>query len=378
MAIILNGTTGITTPAETNTGDLYVDGNVGIGTSTPTTTLDIKSLGSGSVFTYPTIVSIQESTSSPDAYALAISNESAGPDYGLGIFCKGAGWKKNVVDSYGALELTTYDNAVNFQNYQGIKLGSEAADSMDFRVGGTNRLSINSTGNVGIGTSNPEKSLSITKADTSINPVQNGVHAYYDDGGYGTLMLNGDSTGGGEVKFSSVGTYGAKGRISYSNITNSMGFLTNGSFSYSLNITASGYVQTPQNPAFAASGAGTNVSTAAGNPLQFSVADLNRGSNFNTSTYRFTAPVAGVYYFSVTAYTNSAGASVVFRKNGTEIYGAGDPSPMLYLPTTATSTSISIVLELNTNDYVDTAIRTGGTTVNIYMGHSEFIGYLIG
>lgn len=145
-----------------------------------------------------------------------------------------------------------------------------------------------------------------------------------------------------------------------------------------MRINSGGYVTMPYQPAFAATGANTNVSNAAGTVLQFSVSDLNRGSNFNTLTYRFTAPVAGVYYFSVTAYTNSANTQVVFRKNGTEIYGSGDPSPMLAMPTGGSSTSISTILSLNANDYVDIATRTGSSTVNIYMGHSEFIGYLIG
>jgi ABC-type dipeptide/oligopeptide/nickel transport system permease subunit len=51
---------------------------------------------------------------------------------------------------------------------------------------------------------------------------------------------------------------------------------------------------------------------------------------------------------------------------------------MLTLPTVSSAASISTLLSLNANDYVDTAIRVGASTVNIYMGHSEFVGYLIG
>jgi hypothetical protein len=215
---------------------------------------------------------------------------------------------------------------------------------------------------------------SVTNALTSVGAIPNGtantarfqMFSSSDPSNSGVFTIGLESNAEGRLNVGATGTG--------TNLP--MTFYTGGS--ERMRIDTNGYITASYQPAFAASGVNSNVSTAAGNPLQFSVLDLNRGSNFNTSTYRFTAPVAGVYYFSVTAHTNSSAAQVVFRKNGTEIYGAGDPSPMLTLPTASTAASISTLLSLNANDYVDTAIRVGASTVNIYMGHSEFVGYLIG
>ena len=194
----------------------------------------------------------------------------------------------------------------------------------------------------------------------------------------GTLAVANGGTGTTSTTFVNLAT-NVTGTLPVANggtgVTTSTG---TGNVVLSASPTLSGYVTTPNQPAFAASGVSSNVSYVAGSVLQFSTSDLNRGSNFDISTYRFTAPVAGVYYFSVTAYANTANAAVVFRKNGAEIYGAGDPSPLLFLPTAGSAASISTILSLSVNDYVDTATRLGSGTLLIYMGHSEFLGYLIG
>ena len=146
-----DSTTGEVSYSSTN----YVNasGNVGIGTNSPTTPLEIFSVGAGNKLGYPTLLSIRkDNTVTADSYSIAITNDKLGANYGLGIMCNGSAVNpKNQLEAYGKLELRTYEDAVNYQSYQEIKLGYVAADPMTFRVGGSTRMSITSAGGVSFG-----------------------------------------------------------------------------------------------------------------------------------------------------------------------------------------------------------------------------------
>jgi hypothetical protein len=143
-----------------------------------------------------------------------------------------------------------------------------------------------------------------------------------------------------------------------------------------LRIDQSGRVTRPYQPAFNASGGAANVSYSGGNIFQFNIADLNVGSHFSTSTYRFTAPVAGVYLFGVSIYVNG-NLSGCFTVNGTQTYGGSDPQPLAYTNTTGISISAQLLVSLSANDIVDFRSRDSTVSSAIYMGHSNFWGYLM-
>jgi len=91
-----------------------------------------------------------------------------------------------------------------------------------------------------------------------------------------------------------------------------------------LSIDSSGRVSRPVIPyafvTFAASN--SYVSKAANAILDFSVAVVNNGSHFNTSTYKFTCPVAGLYQVEIATLTqNNSDAYGIFpvrNSGGTE------------------------------------------------------------
>lgn len=142
-----------------------------------------------------------------------------------------------------------------------------------------------------------------------------------------------------------------------------------------------GRVLMPYQPCFQASG--SQNTTYSAQVVPFNVSLTNNGSNYSTSTYRFTAPVAGHYFFTLHAILGPDGsysAQLHMRRNGTRV------ATVHRNTSTSTSTweqgACSAVLYLNVSDYVDCYIESG----TIYLGsnitggevYSALNGYLIG
>ena len=73
-------------------------------------------------------------------------------------------------------------------------------------------------------------------------------------------------------------------------------------------------------PNFLVKATGVNVDVSAGNNLPFNAIQHDRDGNYNNSSYYFTAPVHGLYYFFVNAYRNSSnGTRISLYKNNTEV-----------------------------------------------------------
>jgi hypothetical protein len=144
-----------------------------------------------------------------------------------------------------------------------------------------------------------------------------------------------------------------------------------------MRISTGGIVTQPYQPAFSvANGAATTGPTT----VAFKNVLFDDGSNFNTTTYRFTAPVAGRYFFSFydNIYANIATSpNMEFRVNGTR-RGA--------LAYTNTKTigywyimSFQQVIKLSSGDYVE--VYLGAADNADYGGDyswGNFSGFLIG
>ena len=144
-----------------------------------------------------------------------------------------------------------------------------------------------------------------------------------------------------------------------------------------MRIDSAGRVTMPYQPAFISFM--TVGSTAVIVP--FDAVSLNRGSGFNTSTYRFTAPVSGVYWFDLRVTFAGSGvnpnAGIIYLGiNGTRGRDFFEGMPAW---STNTELSSSVIIALTANDYVDIRNPNGGTIQGgnaIY--YSLFSGYLIG
>jgi hypothetical protein len=146
-----------------------------------------------------------------------------------------------------------------------------------------------------------------------------------------------------------------------------------------MTIDSSGRVTTPSQPAFRARRATNWTKTGAGTEaVPFDTAITNIGNNYNTSNYRFTAPVAGMYHFETTVGTNSGGSTmsyygVIFTvNNSTVLDGWSRQETGGYIVDTK-----SISIYLNQNDFVIVVLEAQAT-ITTTVNQTNFSGYLIG
>lgn len=124
-------------------------------------------------------------------------------------------------------------------------------------------------------------------------------------------------------------------------------------------------------------------SVASGGNFPYNATVFNIGNNYSTSTYRFTAPVAGLYHFGADLAADDGamftGKIATFYKNGTyyrDIF-EGETGNASHWETHA-STSMNLVA----GDYVTVTMRSGAVTLpNGQDGpafRNSFYGYLVG
>jgi hypothetical protein len=148
-----------------------------------------------------------------------------------------------------------------------------------------------------------------------------------------------------------------------------------------MRIDSSGRVTKPYQPAFRAKLNNNNyVAITNGSVLPFNSTELNIGGHFNTSTYRFTAPVSGSYMFHLMVYTkcdNSEDAYPGIRINGTRVVYSYVAHVSGVTGRQDITNVVSYLATLNSGDYVDAIIGGNGETYN---GNEEsnFCGFLLG
>jgi hypothetical protein len=171
--------------------------------------------------------------------------------------------------------------------------------------------------------------------------------------------------------------------------TPSLRILDNGAAAVRIQIDGSGRVTMPYQPMFEAALSASPHWQVATGVVPFNNILQNTGNHFNTSTYKFTAPVAGLYYFGFQGYFGlTAGHCRVIH-----LYWQVNDSNSRHCPqcggTTGTgpgyeyhpTLTASQVFKLSANDtvrmYVNGIDFPGGGTPKFY-SDTRFYGYLIG
>ena len=243
-----------------------------------------------------------------------------------------------------------------------------------------NALYWDTSSNVGIGTTTPT-------APFTVNATTNNGTAWFKHNGgnsFGTILTLETTAGTDDPSLSfknynggSPTYYGISGTDDGS-LAFKSGAFTGGFGTERMRISSGGTVTMPYQPAFSAYF--TNGSYTTYGVLPLNQTYVNIGNNYNTSTYRFTAPIAGTYLFTYGSACSGANyADFVLFKNGTQLTnglfgnnvgggGVGYPSD-----------GRSIVLNMASGDYVTLNFQ-GSDPVNstIRSNYTVFSGHLIG
>jgi hypothetical protein len=330
-----------TTNLTVDTDTLYVDSTndrVGIGTTSPAYDLHVE--GTGGFGSGTAAASIATTDTGNSAATLEMLTGS-GSAFDISLFAAGA----------------TPANAVYLNNRNN--------SPMVMQTNNTERLRIDSSGNVGIGTTSPNAKLDV---EGTIN--QPWGSAFTQDGVVNTKLLN--------VAYTATGGWGNYVQLSVPNNSSTVGFGEG-----AMVLTQSGWVVKPKQPAFWVEHVSNalvltaNVTTI----VPWNTENYDVGNNISSG--RFTAPVDGWYSFHTQLLVSKSSATRIdlkFLINGSNSW----VNEFQGLNTGSVNRSIngSCILYLTRSDYVEVAVTNVGVGGTLYANSQSvfhhFAGYLLG
>jgi len=348
--------------------DLYVVGNLDIsGTSTviDTTTLTVEDKN----------IELGTSGSPTDALAdgggitlkgdtdktITYSNASGMWETNIGLEVKGtvtagAGndedlQRWNIASDNVKAEIKYIDTAAD----RGMLFGTTTDHILSFQTNNTEKLRITSDGHLQIrreGVGNA--SGTDTRHTRYIVKQTNGQEAIL-----GSVFAQGKSSWGGDLVFATK----------QANANPSTGLTE------TMRLNAAGHLKIPNQPRFSAYGGASQVSVGSAYKIEFNTANVNVGGSYSISNDRFTAPVAGDYYFM---YRVMAGTTrylrCQFRVNGSNVLDQFFSENVTYANNVGAMT-----YTLSAGDYVEVWCDVQNNSQgDLHGGYRCFVGHLIG
>lgn len=241
-----------------------------------------------------------------------------------------------------------------------------APDTVCIGEGGVEVIRVNSSGNVGIKSSNPAFPLDVNGGNTGSKTVR-----ITSSGSDSALALNNTGSGGREYWIDSGSSGSGVGSGNFAVYDATIGLTR-------WRIDSSGRVTIPYQPFFYARPT-TSGDGQTSNPYTFANVVHNVGNHFVTSGtgayQRFVAPIDGVYCFQTSPgyKQTSVDWNAYFRINGTTYAEVGR---FIGSPSSHSICTGSITLKLSANDYVD--VSNQGNAYHNNTTFNFFCGYLLG
>jgi hypothetical protein len=136
-------------------------------------------------------------------------------------------------------------------------------------------------------------------------------------------------------------------------------------------IDSSGRMTQPANPAFIAIATGsgwTNFTSGVEYTIPFNTERLDRGNNFNTSTYQWTAPIDCIMMFGVQVYQDAASANytrIRFYENTTLVHENIADGPEVSIAEGASQSEV--MLDVTAGRTYQWKLLKDGTSPQIYL-----------
>jgi hypothetical protein len=217
------------------------------------------------------------------------------------------------------------------------------------------------TSNVGIGTTSPDTKL-VIEGGTSEDQFRLGTGTNY-------YRIGRESISTGSLTF-----YGTQ--------SGATGYVFSGINGERMRIDSAGRITMPFQPAFAAWGGTTQSWSGTAN---YQVLQLNttgtsnnsRNSGYSTSTYRYTAPVSGMYMFfgKITQTTAVTGPALILTVNGSTVM----TEMAIGYSVAYMSTSGMWPVYMNAGDFADLRVANfNNVNLTLDLGRCNFVGWLLG
>jgi hypothetical protein len=262
----------------------------------------------------------------------------------------------------------------------GIVQTADASGVLQLQSNGTVALTVSNGTSVAINAS----SL-VTFGNGQGLQIGSNAFVYNQGATYAMISQNGYQGASGDV-YATTGLasryYQGAGQHTWSSaVSGTAG--TTCTFNTIMNLTSGGLLTTPNRTQFWATRTGSEQ-TITSNPttLLFNSASQNTGSAYNTSTGIFTAPVAGVYAFSLSArFDNSTndgyGRAGLAINGGNASWTYGQQIYTIGTSSNYVSYNTTLIIKLSANDTVNAQWGGSDTSTNMTQ-ESCFSGCLIG